>query len=531
MTEEINDIVKNYLTTNYPKYLYNKNFVPGKSQVLYSGPYWDEKEILAMINTILNGKWFVAGENVYKFEREFAKRFGVEYSHMVNSGSSANLVMMAALKKYFQWEDGSEIIVSPVGFPTTISAIVQNNMIPVFIDIEFDTLNFNINKIEEKITDKTKGIFVSPVLGNPPDMDFLKSLCEKHNIKLIGDSCDSIGTKWNDKDLSDFYVAWTSSFYPAHHISTGEGGMISSNIEELKKLFMSFATWGRSCMKFDGAIYTTSGIKNICDIVVGDLVYTHLGNYKMVNELITRKYTGKMYKFKSKKNIDVEFTSEHPLYIERNGLYSWIESKNIIVGDNLVQKIPQQIETPKTFTINYDTLFKNVSFDINVEDDLFRLVGYWLAEGSLAKGNKGSNGKILPSSKGKYLSYRVDFSFHKDETLYIDDVILLMKKYFNVAGWVRKDNGNGVSVEFKSRKGYEFFQKFCNKISYNKKINHNFIHYDKSLLKELIKGFWRGDGSSSKSNFSLSTTSPHLFQQFKLILSRFGINPRVVIVL
>ena len=132
-------------------------------------------------------------------------------------------------------EPGDEIIVSPVGFPTTIAPIVQNNMVPVFVDIEWDTLNFDLLKIEEKITERTKAIFVSPVLGNPPDMDFLKSLCEKHNLQLIGDSCDTLGTKWDGKPISDYYVAWSSSFYPAHHISTGEGGMVFTKDKDLDK--------------------------------------------------------------------------------------------------------------------------------------------------------------------------------------------------------------------------------------------------------------------------------------------------------
>jgi CDP-6-deoxy-D-xylo-4-hexulose-3-dehydrase len=245
--ERILSELNEYLVHNKPKYLYNTNFVAGESTVLYSGPYWDNNEIMAGISTLVDSPWLVAGENVQKFERKYSKMFGVKYSHMVNSGSSANLVLIAALKKYFNWTDGDEIIVSPVGFPTTISTLVQNGLKPVFVDIEYDTLNFDLTKIEEKITERTKGIFVSPVLGNPPDMDFLKDLTDKYNIKLIGDSCDSLGTKWGGKDLSDYYVAWSSSFYPAHHISTGEGGMISSNIEELKLLFMSFATWGREC--------------------------------------------------------------------------------------------------------------------------------------------------------------------------------------------------------------------------------------------------------------------------------------------
>ena len=236
-----------YLKENKPKYLYNQAFVPGKSQVLYSGPYWDEEEIMAAIKTFIEGKWVVAGENVHKFERKFGKLFGAEFVQMVNSGSSANLVLMSALKKYFGWGDGDEVIVSPVGFPTTISVIVQNNLTPVFVDIEYDTLNFDVTKIEEKITSRTKAIFVSPVLGNVPDMDFLSELCKKHDIKLIGDSCDSIGSKWDGKHLSEYYEAWTSSFYPAHHISTGEGGAVCTNIAPLKKLFTSFAWWGRDC--------------------------------------------------------------------------------------------------------------------------------------------------------------------------------------------------------------------------------------------------------------------------------------------
>jgi CDP-6-deoxy-D-xylo-4-hexulose-3-dehydrase len=236
------------LVSDYkPKYLYNKNFVPGKDQVLYSGPYWDEEEIAAAINTLLTGKWLVSGENVHKFESQFSKKFSVGHSHMVNSGSSSNLVMITGLKKYFNWEDGSEIIVSPVGFPTTVSPLIQNNLKPVFVDIEYDTLNFDLKLIESKITDKTKAIFVSPVLGNPPDMDYLKELSEKYNLKLIGDSCDTLGTKWKGEDINKFYVAWSTSFYPAHHITTGEGGMISTDIKELKQLFVSISWWGRDC--------------------------------------------------------------------------------------------------------------------------------------------------------------------------------------------------------------------------------------------------------------------------------------------
>jgi CDP-6-deoxy-D-xylo-4-hexulose-3-dehydrase len=240
--------ISNLVGNHVAPYIYNsKEFKPGTTPIYYSGPYWNNKEIEAAINSFLNGKWITAGENVFKFEKEFSKKFKVKHSHMVNSGSSANLVLIAALKRRFNWDDDDEIIVSPVGFATTISVLHQNRLKPAFIDIEWDTLNFDIDQIEAKITSKTKGIFVSPVLGNPPDMDKLIALCEKYNLKLIGDNCDSLGSKWNGKYLNEYYVAFSNSFYPAHHISTGEGGMVCTNDDELKKLFVSISWWGRDC--------------------------------------------------------------------------------------------------------------------------------------------------------------------------------------------------------------------------------------------------------------------------------------------
>jgi CDP-6-deoxy-D-xylo-4-hexulose-3-dehydrase len=214
---------------------------------MYSGQLWDEREMELALKAFLTGKWVSAGENVEKFQIRFSKKYNVKQSHMVNSGSSANLVMIGALKKYFKWQDNDEVIVSPVGFPTTIAPLMQNNLKPVFVDIEFDTLNFDVNLIAEKITPKTKAIVVSPVLANPPDMDFLKALCLKHNLILVGDNCDSLGTKWNGSLITDMYFCWSTSFYPAHHISTGEGGMVSSNTPEFIDIVRSLSWWGRDC--------------------------------------------------------------------------------------------------------------------------------------------------------------------------------------------------------------------------------------------------------------------------------------------
>ena len=241
--DEITSIVGNHV----PPYLYGRNFIPGETLIPYSGPYWDSKEAVAAINAFLNGGWITAGENVYAFEKAFSRMFHVKHSLMVNSGSSANLVLITALKKYFDWEDGDEVIVSPVGFPTTISVLYQNKLTPVFADIEWDTLNFDLEKVKEKITGETKAIFLSPVLGNPPDMDELSQICGRYDIKLVVDNCDSLGSKWNGKYLTEYGVAQSNSFYPAHHISTGEGGMVSTDDLDLMKIMTSLAWWGRDC--------------------------------------------------------------------------------------------------------------------------------------------------------------------------------------------------------------------------------------------------------------------------------------------
>jgi CDP-6-deoxy-D-xylo-4-hexulose-3-dehydrase len=279
--------IKGLVGNHVAPYIYNaKSFEAGKTPIYYSGPYWDNKEIEAAIDTFLNGKWITAGEKVYKFENKFSKKIGVTYSHMVNSGSSANLVLIAALKKRFNWADDDEIIVSPVGFATTISVLYQHRLKPVFVDIEWDTLNFDLDQIESKITEKTKGIFVSPVLGNPPDMDRLQEIADKYDLKIIGDNCDSLGTKWNGKPLTDYYVAFSNSFYPAHHISTGEGGMVCTNDAELKALFVSYSWWGRDCYCIGSSNLLSCGtcgnrfdkwLENYDGVIDHKYVFSHMG--------------------------------------------------------------------------------------------------------------------------------------------------------------------------------------------------------------------------------------------------------------
>ena len=233
------------LAKDSPPYNYAmKEFIPGMTQVLYSGPYWDNREIEMALEALLTGKWITAGEYVARFQGRFAQRFNVKHAHMVNSGSSANLVMLTAMKKQYGWKDGDEVVVSPVGFPTTIAPLVQNGLVPRFVDIEMDTLNFDLDQVHgAAMRDECVGIFVSPVLGNPPDMDVLR----KYSNNLIGDNCDSLGSRWAGKYLTEYYSAWSTSFYPAHHICTGEGGMVCSNDEGMIKTAKSVTWWGRDC--------------------------------------------------------------------------------------------------------------------------------------------------------------------------------------------------------------------------------------------------------------------------------------------
>ena len=240
-----------------PGYVYSQyeKFIPGITPVYYSGPYFNDLEIIASVKAMLIGKWMSAGENVVDFEKSFSKKTHSLFSCMVNSGSSANLAMMAGLKKHFDWKDGDEIIVSSVGFPTTVSVIPQNGLRPIFIDIELNTLNFDIDLIEEKITNKTRAIFLSPVLGNPPDIDKILELCEQYELKLILDNCDSLGSQWDRKFLNEYAVSSSCSFYAAHEICTFEGGMISTNDRKLIDTIRSITTWGRGCV--------CSGIENL----------------------------------------------------------------------------------------------------------------------------------------------------------------------------------------------------------------------------------------------------------------------------
>jgi len=220
--------------------------------VKYSGPYYDANEYLAAVTTLLKG-WFILGEKGREFEKTFAPKLGKEDGIIVNSGSSANLLMVSVLKSLRGWnlKPGAKFITPVVCFPTTINPLIQNGFEPVFVDVELPNLNLNLDQVEAALIADTnkeiKGIIFAHVLGNPPDMDRLMDLVKKYNLIYLEDTCDALGSTWRDKKLGSFGDISTCSFFPAHHMTTGEGGFVATNSKKVRMALSSLRDWGRAC--------------------------------------------------------------------------------------------------------------------------------------------------------------------------------------------------------------------------------------------------------------------------------------------
>jgi CDP-6-deoxy-D-xylo-4-hexulose-3-dehydrase len=266
--DQIKKLVKEYIEEKKA----NESYTPGVDFVKYSGGTFDENEYQAAIETLLNG-WLCFGKKCSEFETKFADIANLKYGVLTNSGSSANLLMISALKssnKINKWklEDGDKVITPVVCFPTTINPLFQNNLIPVFVDVTLPSLNLDLDKVEEMLDNwkiekkyididkrtitmipnpKPKAILFAHVLGNPPDMDRVMEICKKHNLILLEDCCDALGSTWKGQKLGTFGLMSTSSFYPAHHMTMGEGGFIATNENRLKTILNSFRDWGRAC--------------------------------------------------------------------------------------------------------------------------------------------------------------------------------------------------------------------------------------------------------------------------------------------
>jgi len=227
----------------------SEKFIPGKNKVQYSGPVYGAEEIQAMVGSILDG-WFGIGKKAYDFEKAFSSLLGVGDSIVTNSGSSANLIALSALcSNQFskKLDAGDEVITQACTFPTTFNPIVQVGLKPVLVDVDLGTYNPNMEQIEAAISDKTRAIFLLHQLGNPNPMDEIMAIAEKHNLIVIEDTCDALGSKFDGKLVGTFGAMSTFSFYVAHHITMGEGGAIAVNDKKLSLICRSLRDWGRAC--------------------------------------------------------------------------------------------------------------------------------------------------------------------------------------------------------------------------------------------------------------------------------------------
>lgn len=244
-----NEIFKN-VNKLYELKFGNKEFIAGKTPIKYAGRVFDENELINLVDSSLDF-WLTAGRYAKEFERIFAKYFNVSDAILVNSGSSANLVALSTLtsKKLGEkrLKPGNEVITVAAGFPATIAPIFQNGLIPVFVDINIGTYNAIVEQIEEAISPKSKAIFIAHTLGNPFELDKVLELVKKHDLWLIEDNCDALGSTFSGKLTGTFGHLSTVSFYPAHHMTMGEGGCVITNDSKLALIARSFRDWGRDC--------------------------------------------------------------------------------------------------------------------------------------------------------------------------------------------------------------------------------------------------------------------------------------------
>lgn len=257
LRRQISELVKQYADLT----LAPKPFVPGETPVPVSGKVIGAKELQLMVEASLDG-WLTTGRFNAMFEQRLAKFLGVQYLITVNSGSSANLVAFSTLTSPRLGDraikQGDEVIGVAAGFPTTVNPILQFGAVPVFVDVDLATHNIDASLIEAAITPKTKAIMLAHSLGNPFNLDVVTALCKKYNLWLVEDCCDALGATYNGQLVGTFGDIGTLSFYPAHHITMGEGGAVFTNNPELKLIAESFRDWGRDC-------YCPPGKDNTCN--------------------------------------------------------------------------------------------------------------------------------------------------------------------------------------------------------------------------------------------------------------------------
>lgn len=293
MKEHILELVKEYCNKYHNQ---KKDFAEG-DRIPYASRVYDSEEMVNLVDSALEF-WLTSGRYTNEFEKKFAELLNVKYCSVVNSGSSANLCAFMALTspllKERRINRGDEVITVAAGFPTTVAPVIQYGAVPVFVDVTIPQYNIDVTKLEAALSEKTKAVMIAHTLGNPFDLKAIKSFCDKHNLWLIEDNCDALGSKYTidgeEKFTGTIGDIGTSSFYPPHHMTMGEGGAVYTNNPLLHKIIRSFRDWGRDCM-------CPSGVDNLCghrfDRQYGELplgydhkyVYSHFGYNLKVTDM------------------------------------------------------------------------------------------------------------------------------------------------------------------------------------------------------------------------------------------------------
>lgn len=308
--EEIKSLVGEFYKEFKEPVESKENFKPG-DRISYASRVYDEKEMQSLTDAMLDF-WLTTGRFSKEFEKNFAEWIGVKYAHLVNSGSSANLIAFSVLTAPElgdrQIKKGDEVITVACGFPTTINPIIQYGAVPVFLDVTVPQYNINVEQLEAAYTEKTKAVMIAHTLGNPFDLKAVKGFCDKHNLWLVEDNCDALGSKYTIDGVTKYTGTWgdigTSSFYPPHHMTMGEGGAVYTNNPLLNRLILSYRDWGRDCI-------CVSGQDNLCghrwDGQFGELpkgydhkyTYSHFGYNLKVTDLQAAVGVEQLKKFPS----------------------------------------------------------------------------------------------------------------------------------------------------------------------------------------------------------------------------------------
>jgi CDP-6-deoxy-D-xylo-4-hexulose-3-dehydrase len=388
LRQKILDLVVEYAGEEFES---EKPFIPGETHVPVSGKLIGKEEIQYAVDACLDS-WFTTGRFAEKFEKDFAQFMDQRFCLLTNSGSSANLLALSALTSP-QLEDrrlklGDEVITVAAGFPTTVNPILQNGLVPVFVDINLDDYGIDVRQMKEAWSPKVKAVMLAHTLGNPFNLEKVTEFVKKHNLWFIEDCCDAIGSKYNGKMVGTFGDLATVSFYPAHHITMGEGGAVLTNSPKLKKIVESFRDWGRDC-------WCATGKANTCgkrfDWQLGDLphgydhkyIYSHIGyNFKLtdmqaaiglaqlqkLDQFIYKRKENYRYLYENLKNLSKLLVLPEPA---NNSEPSWfgfplrIKEKSPVQRDELIQYLNRRnIDTRLLFGGNLmkQPAYKNSTF-------------------------------------------------------------------------------------------------------------------------------------------------------------------------